>query len=170
MKNYNILCLLVAGRGFVRSGNRDGIAKQGGASHGQCPLAARKTKAMVKTMALSPAKGRGFVRSGNRDGIAKQGGASHGQCPLAARKTKAMVKTMALSLVAGRGFEPPDLWVMSPTSYRTAPPRDQAPLKVLDYHNIFCAVCQVNFQNFCKFQRKLAFCWGSVLQYAHESV
>ena len=70
MKNYNILCLLVAGRGFVRSGNRDGIAKQGGASRGQCPLAARKTKAMVKTMALSLVAGRGFVRSGNRDGIA----------------------------------------------------------------------------------------------------
>ena len=27
-------------------------------------------------------------------------------------------------LVAGRGFEPTDLRVMSPTSYRTAPPRD----------------------------------------------
>ena len=27
-------------------------------------------------------------------------------------------------MVAGRGFEPPDLRVMSPTSYRTAPPRD----------------------------------------------
>ena len=27
-------------------------------------------------------------------------------------------------LVAGRGFEPPDLRVMSPTSYQAAPPRD----------------------------------------------
>ena len=27
-------------------------------------------------------------------------------------------------VVAGRGFEPPDLWVMSPTSYQAAPPRD----------------------------------------------
>ena len=27
-------------------------------------------------------------------------------------------------MVAERGFEPPDLWVMSPTSYRTAPLRD----------------------------------------------
>ena len=28
------------------------------------------------------------------------------------------------SMVAGVGFEPHDLRVMSPTSYRTAPPRD----------------------------------------------
>ena len=27
-------------------------------------------------------------------------------------------------MVAGRGFEPPDLRVMSPTSYQAAPPRD----------------------------------------------
>ena len=74
MKNYNILCLLVAGRGFVRSGNRDGIAKQGGASRGQCPLAARKTKAMVKTTALSPAKGRGICkeRKARRNSVAER--------------------------------------------------------------------------------------------------
>ncbi len=34
---------------------------------------------------------------------------------------------VAVVVVAGRGFEPPDLRVMSPTSYRTAPPRDTAP-------------------------------------------
>ena len=31
---------------------------------------------------------------------------------------------MSFSLVAGRGFEPPDLRVMSPTSYQAALPRD----------------------------------------------
>ena len=130
----------------------------------------KKNKSHGENHGFVTGRGEGICKERKPRRNSEQGEASHGQYPLAARKTKAMVKTMALSLVAGRGFEPPDLWVMSPTSYRTAPPRDQAPLKVLDYHNIFCAVCQVNFQNFCKFQRKLAFCWGSVLQYAHESV
>ena len=39
-------------------------------------------------------------------------------------KTKKQSNGLLSFLVAGRGFEPPDLRVMSPTSYRTALPRD----------------------------------------------
>ena len=46
-------------------------------------------------------------------------GLSHARQP-----TKKGHLSMSFSLVAGRGFEPPDLRVMSPTSYRAALPRD----------------------------------------------
>ena len=48
-----------------------------------------------------------------------------------------------LCLVAGAGFEPHDLRVMSPTSYRTALPRDDALQKgSADYNNASGRRCQ----------------------------
>ncbi len=41
-----------------------------------------------------------------------------------ATKKKSKSQDLLFFLVAGAGFEPHDLRVMSPTSYRTAPPRD----------------------------------------------
>ncbi len=49
-------------------------------------------------------------------------------------------------MVAGRGFEPPDLRVMSPTSYQAAPPRDILPSLKAPYYNIpKKSVCQTIF-------------------------
>ena len=62
--------------------------------------------------------------------------------PLFSQNKKYSNQTATVFLmVAGRGFEPPDLWVMSPTSYLTAPPRD-----ILLYNNIKKqALCQLFF-------------------------
>ena len=59
--------------------------------------------------------------------------------------------TMSFSLVAGRGFEPPDLRVMSPTSYQAALPRDIYTLhpRAL-YYSTKKTICQHLFKKYFK--------------------
>ena len=61
-------------------------------------------------------------------------------------------------MVAEAGFEPSDLWVMSPTSYRTAPLRDiELHPQVPEQYNIPRADCQEGKSTFFIF-RKISLC------------
>ena len=55
---------------------------------------------------------------------------------------------MRLKVVAGVGFEPHDLRVMSPTSDRTAPPRDKLTTMIV-YH--YCYIMSILFNKINKF-------------------
>ena len=62
-------------------------------------------------------------------------------------------KMGTFSMVAGMGFEPHDLRVMSPTSYRTALPRDILPGTLIEYHKRYLLstpFCEKAFD--CKMQ------------------
>ena len=70
--------------------------------------------------------------------------------------TKKGHQLVSFSLVAGRGFEPPDLRVMSPTSYQAALPRDIKPLRCVPHQR---ALYYITKKTTCQpfFEKKLKY-------------